>query len=244
MNKLDGKVALVTGASSGIGKATVRRLQADGAAVIAADIAAMDEAEDGVGFAHLDVGNEPAWQALMASIERDHGRLDILVNNAGILREAPLEATSMEMWNAILATNLTGTFLGCKHVVPLLARAEAGAIVNVSSIDALRGSFRHAAYAASKGGVAALTRAAAVELADRGIRVNAVCPGSVETPMVEAMFAASDDPDLADRRRQMHPLGRISTAEEQADAIAFLCSPDAAFITGAVLPVDGGRAIR
>jgi len=173
------------------------------------------------------------------------GALDILVNNAGILREATIEETSLEMWNSVLSTNLTGTFLGCKHAVPLLARSDAGAIVNVSSIDALRGGFRHGAYAASKGGVAALTRAAAVELADRGIRVNAVCPGTVETPMVEALSSGKIDKNaITAERLKMHPLGRLSTAEEQAATIAFLCGPDAAFITGTVMPVDGGRAIR
>ncbi len=244
MTKLQGKVALVTGAGSGIGRATAIRLSADDAKVIATDITIDVDEIDGVEFIKHDVQEEGAWEDLMASIERNHGRLDILVNNAGILREAPIEETSFEMWSSVLSTNLTGTFFGCKHAVPLLAQSEGGAIVNVSSIDALSGSFHHAAYAASKGGVAALTRAAAMELAERGIRVNAVCPGSVETPMAEAMFAASEDPELAERRREVHPLGRISTPEEQADAIVFLCGPDAAFITGAVLPVDGGRAIR
>jgi NAD(P)-dependent dehydrogenase (short-subunit alcohol dehydrogenase family) len=164
------------------------------------------------------------------------------VNNAGILREAPLGETTSAMWDEVIAVNLTGTFLGCRTMLPLLQKGDAPAILNLGSIDALRGSLGHSAYAASKGGIVALTRALALELAEDGIRVNAICPGTVDTPMVKSILgkAANGGPD----RVALHPLKRISTAEDQAAAAAFLCSREAGFITGVALSVDGGRAIR
>ena len=145
----------------------------------------------------------------------------------------------------MISVNLTGVFLGCKTMVPMHSRSESPAIINLASTDALRGSRNHAAYAATKGGVVAMTRALAVELSDRGIRVNAICPGTVRTPMVQQMFSDADDPvALEETRVSAHPLGRISTTEEQAAAIVFMAGPDANFITGVALSVDGGRAIR
>ncbi|MDP6343911.1 MAG: SDR family oxidoreductase [Alphaproteobacteria bacterium] len=239
------KTALVTGAASGIGRAVVSRLGAKDIHVYAADLEAPDEPIPGAEFLHLDVRSEPDWQMVSRKIEGEHGRLDILVNNAGILREAPLVETPIEIWNQVLDVNLTGVFLGCKTMVPLLVLSDGPAIVNVASIDALRGSHGHAAYAASKGGIVSLTRALAVELSGQGIRVNAVCPGTVETPMVQEMFQAAEDPAALEAQRlSVHPLGRLSTPEEQAAAIDFLCGADASFVTGTVLSVDGGRAIR
>jgi NAD(P)-dependent dehydrogenase (short-subunit alcohol dehydrogenase family) len=245
MLRLKDKVALVTGAGSGIGLAVAKRLTAEGADVLAADMKKPDRAQTGFEFLPLDVRSEDAWTSVTRKIADKFGRLDILVNNAGIIREAPLEQTTMQVWNEVLSVNLTGVFLGCKHLLPLLTEAETAAIVNVASVDALRGSHGHVAYAASKGGIVSLTRALALELADRNIRVNAVCPGTVDTPMVEAILSSADDVEAAEANRlAIHPLGRISSADEQAATIAFLCSADASFVTGAVLTVDGGRAIR
>ena len=242
---LENKVALVTGASCGIGKAVVSRLLDNGAQVVAADIIESDDMNSAANFVRLDVSSEAAWKAADQKIRNSYGRLDILINNAGILRESAIEEMSLEDWNVVIGVNLTGVFLGCKSMIPLLSESEGPSIVNLASIDALRGSFHHAAYAASKGGVAAMTRALAVELADRGIRVNAICPGTVETPMVEQMFGAAEDAAaMKVQRLSVHPLGRISTPEEQAAAILFLASPEASFITGTTLSVDGGRAIR
>lgn len=245
MQRMQGKIALVTGAAGGIGLATARRLRDEKAIVIAADIQDLLEPLEGVEFVHLDVSSENAWAEMAGRIQEKHGKLDCLVNNAGILREAPLEETSLDIWQSVLAVNLTGTFLGCKHMAPLLAKSGKGAIVNLASIDALNGSQHHGAYAATKGGIAAFTRAMAVELASQQIRVNATYPGTVDTPLVHAMFTNAGDIAAAEaKRKEMHPLGRISQPEEQAAAIAFLCSDDASFVTGAVLSVDGGRAIR
>jgi len=233
------RVALVTGAKGGIGAAVARLLEARGAVVYRFDRDWDGETERA--FAG-DVSSETDWDTLAALITDAHGRLDVLVNNAGILLEAPLVETSLDTWRSVLDVNLTGAFLGCRAMVPLLRESEAPAILNVASIDGLRGSRNHAAYAASKGGMLSLTRALALELAGDGIRVNAICPGTVLTPMVEAMLGDAGNPDS--ERLSMHPLGRLSTPEEQAAAAVFLCSADASFVTGASLSVDGGRAIR
>ncbi len=243
--RLEGKVALVTGASNGIGKAVVYHLLNEGARVVGADIVESDINDAAFDFINLDVGSEADWKTAVQMVEEHHGGLDILINNAGILREAPIEEMLIENWNAVISVNLTGVFLGCKTMVPLLCKSNSPSIVNLASIDALRGSLHHAAYAATKGGVAAMTRALAVELADRGIRVNAICPGTVETPMVKQMIGDAEDPAAMEAlRTSFHPLGRISTPEEQAAAIVFMASEDSSFITGTMLSVDGGRAIR
>ena len=236
---------LVTGASSGIGEAVVTRLLDEGATVVAADVKDAVNKDRSVDFVRLDVSLEADWQATKEVIKERHGGLDVLINNAGILRESPIADMPIEEWNSLISVNLTGVFLGCKTMVPMLSQSESPAIVNLASIDALRGSRNHAAYAATKGGVVAMTRALAVELSDRGIRVNAICPGTVRTPMVQQMFSDADDPvALEETRVSAHPLGRISTTEEQAAAIVFMAGPDANFITGVALSVDGGRAIR
>ena len=236
---------LVTGASSGIGEAVVTRLLDEGATVVAADVEDAVNKNRSVDFVRLDVGLEADWQAAKEVIKERHGGLDVLINNAGILRESPIADMPIEEWNSLISVNLTGVFLGCKTMVPMLSQSQSPAIVNLASIDALRGSRNHAAYAATKGGVVAMTRALAVELSDRGIRVNAICPGTVRTPMVQQMFSDADDPvALEETRVSAHPLGRISTTEEQAAAIVFMAGPDANFITGVALSVDGGRAIR
>lgn len=236
---------LVTGASRGIGEAVVTRLLDEGATVVAADVKDAVNKNRSVDFVRLDVSLEADWQAAKEVIKERHGGLDVLINNAGILRESPIADMPIEEWNSLISVNLTGVFLGCKTMVPMLSQSESPAIVNLASIDALRGSRNHAAYAATKGGVVAMTRALAVELSDRGIRVNAICPGTVRTPMVQQMFRDADDPAaLEETRVSAHPLGRISTTEEQAAAIVFMAGPDANFITGVALSVDGGRAIR
>lgn len=232
------RAALVTGAGSGIGRAIAKLFEQNGWTVFRFDVSLPDGARAVVG----DVRSQEEWATLARRIDSDIGRLDVLVNNAGILREAPLGDTTLEMWNEVIAVNLTGAFLGCRAMLPLLRKGNVPAILNLGSVDALRGSLRHSAYAASKGGIVAMTRALALELADEGIRVNAICPGTVDTPMVEHIMAnaAKGGPD----RVALHPLKRISTVEDQAAAASFLCSPEAGFITGVALSVDGGRAIR
>lgn len=234
------RIAVVTGAMSGIGLAISDRFAADGWVVYRAGRGGAPEGGT-AGQVEMDVRSPVAWDELAERIRDEHGALDVLVNNAGILREAPVEETSLEMWNDVISVNLTGAFLGCRALVPLLRAGDRPAICNLSSIDALHGSLNHAAYAASKGGILSMTRALALELAP-GIRVNAICPGTVETPMTAELLVA--DAAAGQPRETKHPLGRVSTPEEQAAAVAFLCGTDASFVTGVSLSVDGGRAIR
>jgi 2-keto-3-deoxy-L-fuconate dehydrogenase len=218
------KRALVTGAGSGIGAAVARRLAADGLEVVRAD--ARDPGEGGV---ILDVRNE----AQVAPAMRD---LDVLVNVAGIGSTTTAPDTPLEVWDDVFAVNARGTFLCCKHAIPGMAARGGGSIVNVASVGALVGLRNRAAYCASKGAVVALTRALAVDHVGDGVRVNAVCPGTVDSPWVRRLVDESGETLEALRARQ--PMGRLGTTEEIADAVAYLVSAE--FATGTILTIDGG----
>jgi len=239
--ELQGKVALVSGAGRGIGLATAHRLRELGATVVAGvEEEGQRKALGDLDTIVLNVLHEEHWAAAMAHCGESHGGIDVLVNNAGILREGTAEETTQEMWEEVLAVNLRGVFLGCRQAIPAMRARGGGAIVNVASIDGLHGNHRHVAYAASKGGVVAITRALAMDHAPDHIRVNAVCPGTVRTQMVlEGMAGFSEQ-----MVREKHPLGRAAEPEEVANVIAFLCGPGASFMTGMAIPVDGGRSIR
>jgi NAD(P)-dependent dehydrogenase (short-subunit alcohol dehydrogenase family) len=246
MERSSTRVALVTGGASGIGRATVDRLVADGVTVVIGDIqdqageAAVAEVRDRGGSAsylHLDVASETSWDETVASIERDFGRLDILVNNAGIGDLDPIEQTSLETYARVVAITQTSAFLGMKATAALLKRSEAGAVVNVSSIFGIVGGFGVSpAYAAAKGAVRTLTKNIALLWATQGVRVNSVHPGFIETPIL----GEADRDALVG----VTPMGRIGQPTEVAEAIAFLASPAASFITGAELAVDGGYLAR
>lgn len=241
---LEGKIALVTGAAGGIGKETVRALGAAGATVAAA-VESESQAEGLNNVRTLDVRSEQDWKDCVAWVEQEFGKLDVLVNNAGVLREAACEDTEEAVWDLVHSVNLKGVFLGCKAAIPALRRAGGGAIVNVASIDGIRGNYNHVAYSASKGGVVALTRSLALDLAPDNIRVNAVCPGTVDTEMVASMMSnAANHEEAMQISRQKHPLGRIAQPGEIAEAISFLAGSGASFMTGMAVPVDGGRSIR
>ena len=241
-----GKVALITGAGTGIGKATTERMSADGAHVIAG-IIGEEERTVASDFTQriLDVRLQSDWDAALADCREQFGGIDILVNNAGLLIEGTAEETSDATWDKIFDVNLKGLFRGCRAVIPQMRQRGGGAIVNLASIDALSGAIGHLAYSASKGGVTALTRSLATDHAVDNIRVNAVCPGTITTPMVEKMFKDTGDIDAARIASiAKHPLGRLASAGEVASVIVFLCSNDASFITGQSVSVDGGRSIR
>ena len=241
-----GKVALITGAGTGIGKATTERMSADGAHVIAG-IIGEEERTVASDFTQriLDVRLQSDWDAALADCREQFGGIDILVNNAGLLIEGTAEETSDATWDKIFDVNLKGLFRGCRAVIPQMRQRGGGAIVNLASIDALSGAIGHLAYSASKGGVTALTRSLATDHAVDNIRVNAVCPGTITTPMVEKMFKDTGDIDAARNASIVkHPLGRLASAGEVASVIVFLCSNDASFITGQSVSVDGGRSIR
>jgi NAD(P)-dependent dehydrogenase (short-subunit alcohol dehydrogenase family) len=245
--RFEGRTAIVTGASSGIGRATAVRIAAEGGAVACLDVVegalkeTVDSIESNGGKAvayRCDVSDESSVNDTAAQAAADLGRVSVLCNVAGIGAFSHTAEMPLDLWQKILAVNLTGTFLMAKAVLPSMLEAKDGSIVNVASNAGLMGSPWSAAYCASKGGVVLFTKALAVEYAGRGVRVNAVAPGGVDTPLV-AKFAVPEGGDAKLLHRIMSRMG-FSTPEQIAAAIAFIGSDESAYTTGAVLSVDGG----
>ncbi|MFJ2083066.1 3-oxoacyl-ACP reductase [Micromonospora chokoriensis] len=243
--RLQDRVAVVTGAGSGIGLATVRRFAAEGARVVCVDIdttAGTKAAEEcGGEFVHTDVADESAVRDLFDGVAYRHGRVDIAFNNAGISPpdDDSILDTGLDAWERVLRVNTTSVYLCCKYAIPHMRRQGKGSIINTASFVALMGAATsQIAYTASKGGVLAMTRELGVQFAREGIRVNALCPGPVATPLLLELFAA--DPERAARRLVHVPMGRFGQPEEIAAAVAFLASDDASFMTAAQFVVDGG----
>jgi len=234
------RVALVTGAASGIGWAVAERLRDDGAAVVGFDL--RDRGPDGVEMVAGDVTDRAGVDAAVAHAVAAQGRLDVVANVAGIPQFGRVDDIDDEEWARSLAVNLTGPFTVCRAALPHL-RATRGCIVNVASIAGLQGQAYTAAYCASKGGLVLLTRALAVELAPDGVRVNCVCPAAVDTPLladVAPRIPADADPRLLDRLQMLMP--GLVTPGQVAAAVAYLASDEAAFVTGHALALDGGRS--
>ncbi|MCX8158811.1 MAG: glucose 1-dehydrogenase [Candidatus Pacearchaeota archaeon] len=248
--RLKGKVAIITGGTSGIGLATAILFAKEGAKVVVASrdsdagkIAIEQiKANNGDGiFVKTDVSNEDDVKILVAEALRKYKKLDILFNNAGIELQKPVVETSGEELSKVLDINLKGVFYGCKYAIPYMIRNGGGSIINNASSAGLVGFPNLAAYSASKGGVIALTKQIAIDYAKSKIRVNCICPGAIETPMIERFISKSPEPEETRKSlNEMHPLGRIGKAEEVANAVLFLASDESSFITGHILVVDGG----
>jgi NAD(P)-dependent dehydrogenase (short-subunit alcohol dehydrogenase family) len=237
MGRMEGKVGVVTGAASGIGAATVARLRDDGATVVGWDLDGADVA--------LDVRDEDAIAAAVADVVARHGRLDAVVHAAGVAGGGPVHLVPAEEWDRVVDINLKGTFLVGKHAVAaMLAQdpidGERGAIVNIASVEGLAGTEGGSTYNAAKGGVVILTKNMAIDYGRAGIRVNAICPGFIDTPMLQGVFAMDGMTEVLADITAAHQLGRLGRADEIASAAVFLCSPDASFVSGVALPVDGG----
>ncbi len=243
-----GKIALVTGGSSGIGRATALAFAAHGASVVVASRRA-EESQETVRqivaaggraiFVRTDVAQAAQVEALVARTVAEYGALDFAFNNAGIEGTAfvPVQHYKEDEWDAVMDTNVKGVFLSMKYELPHIV-ARKGAIVNMASVAGLKGSRIGAAYVASKHAVVGMTKAAALEYADKGVRINAVAPAVIHTPMAERAFF--QDPAIEARVVAMHPMGRIGQPEEVAQAVIWLCSSAASFTTGHTLPIDGG----
>jgi 3(or 17)beta-hydroxysteroid dehydrogenase len=249
MGRLEGKAAFITGGASGLGRAMAMAFAAEGANVAVADIdrARGGEVAASIGkkalFLEHDVTSEEQWLANLAETARVFGRLDTLVNNAGIGVRGNVETTSLTDWRRVNAVNLDGPFLGCKHGIPLIAKAGGGAIINISSVAGLIGARDSAAYCASKGGVRLLTKSVALHCAHRrnGVRCNSIHPVYTDTPMVEQMLADSRQPEkMLEAMKSMIPLGRLGTPAELAAMAVYLASDEARFVTGAEFVFDGG----
>ncbi|WP_329519727.1 SDR family NAD(P)-dependent oxidoreductase [Spirillospora sp. NBC_01491] len=257
MSEFEGRVALVTGGSLGIGRAVVERLAGDGAAVVFCGIeddavrAAQDASRSAgheVAGVVADVTDAAQARGLVAEAVSRYGGLDVVATCAGVQRYGTVEDTSEEVWDEVLDVNLKGVFLTCRAAVPELRRRGGGTIVTMSSVQAFVSQARVAAYSASKAAINALTRSMALDHAADGIRANAVCPGSVDTPMLRwaaDLFRGetSQDAQVAEWGRA-HPLGRVATAAEVAEVVAFLAGPRSSFVTGAEHRVDGGLLAR
>jgi 3(or 17)beta-hydroxysteroid dehydrogenase len=266
MGRVQGKVAIVTGAASGLGRAGAMALAREGARIVATDLSAPGAEETAAAIRHgdgkaislgHDVGEEAQWDDVIEATQRAFGQLDVLVNNAGVGGKGPLANTTTEDWRALMRVNLDGVFFGTRAAIAAMhpegkTRDQFGSIIILSSILGLVGGARSAAYSASKGAVRLLAKSVALECAARGqrVRVNSIHPGYIDTPMVEGAltrYAEMDGTDVATLKAQiigLHPIGRLGRPEDIAAGIVFLASEESAFMTGSELVIDGGYTAR
>jgi 3alpha(or 20beta)-hydroxysteroid dehydrogenase len=249
MGRLDGKVALVTGAARGQGAAEARLFVAEGARVMMGDVLDDDgevvakELGERAAYRHHDVTNEDDWAAIVADTKSQFGRIDVLVNNAGVFRIVGMTATTLDEYMRIVTINQVGTFLGMKAVAETMIGQRAGSIVNISSVAGLSGGAGTIAYSASKFAVRGMTKVAAVELAPFGVRVNSVHPGLIDTTMLRDAFALSSEANVEAVRAAV-PNGRLATADDVAKLVLYLASDDSTYSTGSEFVVDGGMTAR
>ena len=247
--RLDGKVAFITGASSGIGAACALRFAQEGARLAGMDLQkssgdsdwdeALSVAGGGV-FETGDVREEARIAEIVAAVKEQCGRIDILVNSAGVAGGGMIHDLDAEEWDRVVDINLKGTFLASKHVLPVMLEQESGSIVNIASVEGIEGFMGGSSYNASKGGVVVLTKNMAIDYARQGVRTNVICPGFIETPMFRSVMVDGPAAIIADKIKDAHQLGRFGKPIEIANAALFLASDEASFVTGVALPVDGG----
>ncbi|QRG68652.1 SDR family NAD(P)-dependent oxidoreductase [Brevibacillus choshinensis] len=251
MARLEGKVAIITGGGTGIGKNTALRFAKEGAKVVVTDIN-LDSANEtaaeikdaggsALAIAH-DVSKEEEWQRVVAQTVEHYEKVDILFNNAGIYIIKPLAEIALSDWNRLMSINVTGVFLGMKHVMPVMAKQQAGSVINASSIAGLIGAPGHVLYGASKGAVRIMTKDAAIEYAATGVRVNSIHPGYIDTGMVT--YASEATKHSKEELAQGVPTGRLGTVEDVTNMVLFLASDEAAHVTGAEFVIDGGGTAR
>ncbi|MEZ5556963.1 MAG: glucose 1-dehydrogenase [Pseudomonadales bacterium] len=242
MARLSGKIAIITGGARGQGAAEARLFAREGASVVITDLLAEEghavAAEIGGRFLQHDVSSESAWQQVVAQVLAEHGRIDVLINNAGIFRRGTLKTTTLADYRQIIDINQVGVFLGMQAVTPTMIEQKAGSIVNVSSIAGFLGSAGAFAYGASKWAVRGMTKAAGIELARHGVRVNSIHPGMIDTDMMTEVTGG--DEQRFDRLARTVPMGRVAAPEEVANMALFLASDDSAYCTASEFIVDGG----
>ena len=246
MSRLKGKVAIVTGAASGIGLACAKRYSEEGAVVFGMDLVETDAWKEieklapSAGFAVADVREEAAVNTAVASVVETHGRIDVLVTAAGVVGGGPVHLLTLEDWQRVQDINLTGTFLSCKAVLPTMIEQRSGSLITIASVEGLEAAEGGSTYNASKGGVVLLTKNMAIDYGRLGIRANAICPGFIDTPLLRSVLDSEGMAEPRERIRQQHKLGRFGRPEEIAGVAFFFATDDASFVTGQALAVDGG----
>ncbi|WP_240375007.1 SDR family NAD(P)-dependent oxidoreductase [Bacillus piscicola] len=240
MSRLKEKVAIITGGASGIGASVARLFAAEGAVVVAADInedaLSTVSQEENIHGVKLDVTSDENWQQVIRDVEKEHGKIDILINNAGVTSEKTISEVDYKDWELLSRINGFGTMLGMKHTGPAMEKNGSGSIVNLSSVTSMIGMGLNS-YSASKGSVRAISKAAAAQFGRNGVRVNAVFPGVIETPMSKGLESSAS---ALERINRMTPLGRLGKPEEVANVLLFLASDEASYVTGAEIAIDGG----
>ncbi len=241
--RLDGKVALITGGARGQGAAEGRVFAAEGAQVVLTDVLDSEGNEtaasiEGARYLHHDVTQESEWEAVVAEVMEDFGKIDAFVNNAGVFRSSPINQTTLEDYRFVIDINQIGVFLGLKHVGPVMVAAGSGSIINISSIAGMRGGAGSVAYSASKWAVRGMTKVAMSEFAPSGVRVNSIHPGLIETPMLHQLPVIEQG--MTDQLVRRIPYGRIAEAEEVAKLALFLASDDSEYMNGVEFIIDGG----